>query len=190
MVSGVPLVPFSECKITDFFRSHQMFSQLFFKKKIARKGQGAKRQRFAPWKNFRLFSVDNTAKVGNAKNMTKTCGGIFRVLCRRTWFRKENMGRGAGFRAIIYISRWQKLFLEYAPGALFWPLTYGQRFSQHDCGTHFSSKVSYNAAPRPTPRSLFIRRYAVWDQELYFVVCSRPPFVLLAAEGSITRGRE
>ena len=32
MVSGVPLVPFSECKITDFSHSHQMFSQLFFKK--------------------------------------------------------------------------------------------------------------------------------------------------------------
>ena len=31
-MSGVPLVPFSECKITDFSHSHQMFSQLFFKK--------------------------------------------------------------------------------------------------------------------------------------------------------------
>ena len=37
------------------------------------------------------------AKVGNAKNMAKTCGGIFRVLCRRTWFREENWGRKAGF---------------------------------------------------------------------------------------------
>ena len=32
MVSGVPLVPFSECKITDFSHNHQMFSQLFLKK--------------------------------------------------------------------------------------------------------------------------------------------------------------
>ena len=29
--------------------------------------------------------------------MAKTCGGIFRVLCRRTWFREENWGRKAGF---------------------------------------------------------------------------------------------
>ena len=102
MVSGVPLVPFSECKITDFFHNRQMFSQLFFKKKIARKGQGAKRQRFAPWIFFRLFSVDNTAKVENAKNMAKTCGGIFRVLCRRTWFQKENWERKTVI-ALLYI---------------------------------------------------------------------------------------
>ena len=31
-MSGVPLVPFSECKITDFSHNHQMFSQLFSKK--------------------------------------------------------------------------------------------------------------------------------------------------------------
>ena len=31
-MSGVPLVPCSECKITDFSHSHQMFLQLFFKK--------------------------------------------------------------------------------------------------------------------------------------------------------------
>ena len=31
-MSGVPLVPFSECKITDFSHNRQMFSQLFFKK--------------------------------------------------------------------------------------------------------------------------------------------------------------
>ena len=29
--------------------------------------------------------------------MAKTCGGIFLVLCRRTWFQKGNWGRKAGF---------------------------------------------------------------------------------------------
>ena len=63
-----------------------MFSQLFFKKKLREKDKALKDNALRPEKN-RLFSVDNTAKVGNAKNMAKTCGGIFRVLCRRAWFR-------------------------------------------------------------------------------------------------------
>ena len=78
-----------------------MFSQLFFKKKLREKDKALKDNALRPEKKIRLFSVDNTAKVGNAKNMAKTCGGIFRVLCRRTWFQKGNWGRGARFRAII-----------------------------------------------------------------------------------------
>ena len=79
-----------------------MFSQLFFKKKLREKVKALKDNALRPEKIFQLFAVDNTAKVENAKNMAKTCGGIFRVLCRRTWFRKENMGRGAVF-ALLYI---------------------------------------------------------------------------------------
>ena len=74
-----------------------MFSQLFFKKKLREKDKALKDNALRPEKKFDFFSVDNTAKVGNAKNMAKTCGGFFRVLCRRTWFREENMGRGAVF---------------------------------------------------------------------------------------------
>ena len=102
MVSGVPLVPFSECKITDFFHFHQMFSQLFFKKKLREKDKALKDNALRPEKKIRHFAVDNTAKVGNDKNMAKTCGGIFRVLCRRTWFRKENWERKTVI-ALLYI---------------------------------------------------------------------------------------
>ena len=79
-----------------------MFSQLFFKKKLREKDKALKDNALRPEIFFDFFSVDNTAKVENAKNMAKTCGGIFRVLCRRIWFRKEYMGRGAVF-ALLYI---------------------------------------------------------------------------------------
>ena len=101
-MSGVPLVPFSECKITDFFHSHQMFSQLFFKKKLREKDKALKDNALHLEIFFDFFSVDNTAKVGNDKNMAKTCGGIFQVLCRRTWFRKGNWGRKTVI-ALLYI---------------------------------------------------------------------------------------
>ena len=79
-----------------------MFSQLFFKKKLREKDKALKDNALHLEIFFDFFSVDNTAKVGNAKNMAKTCGGIFRVLCRRAWFREGNMGRGAVF-ALLYI---------------------------------------------------------------------------------------
>ena len=41
---------------------------------------------------------------------------------------KGKYGVRGGFRVIIYISRWQKLFLEYVPGALFWHLLMGRDF--------------------------------------------------------------
>ncbi len=66
-----------------------MFSQLFFKKKLREKDKALKDNALRPEIFFDFFSVDNTAKVGNDKNMAKTCGGIFRVLCRRTWFRRK-----------------------------------------------------------------------------------------------------
>ena len=77
-----------------------MFSQLFFKKKLREKAKALKDNALRPEKKFDFFSVDNTAKVENAKNMAKTCGGIFRVLCRRTWFRKENWERKVGLRGM------------------------------------------------------------------------------------------
>jgi len=55
VVSGVPLVPFSECKITDFFHSHQMFSQLFFKKKLREKDKALKDNALRPEKFFDFF---------------------------------------------------------------------------------------------------------------------------------------
>ena len=76
-----------------------MFSQLFFKKKLREKGKTLKDNALRPEKKS-FFSIDNTAKVGNAKNMAKTCGGIFRVLCRRTWFQKGNWEQKAGLRGM------------------------------------------------------------------------------------------
>ena len=55
MVSGVPLVPFSECKITDFFHNRQMFSQLFFKKKLREKGKALKDNALRPEKISTFF---------------------------------------------------------------------------------------------------------------------------------------
>ena len=55
VVSGVPLVPFSECKITDFFHSRQMFSQLFFKKKLREKDKALKDNALRPEKIFDFF---------------------------------------------------------------------------------------------------------------------------------------
>ena len=175
MVSGVPLVPFSECKITDFFHSHQMFSQLFFKKKLREKDKALKDNALRPEKIFDFFSVDNTAKVGNAKNMAKTCGGIFRVLCRRTWFRKENWERKTVI-ALLYI--WAEL-------------------SQHNCSLHFATKWATMLHPilRQGIR-LFIgttsktRNYILLSTRGRRSCCSRPKVALLAADGSITRGRE
>ena len=116
-----------------------MFSQLFFKKILREKAKALKDNALRPEKFFDFFSVDNTVKVGNDKNMAKTCGGIFRVLCRRTWFREKNWERKTVI-ALLYI--WAEL-------------------SQHNYSLHFSNKMSYNAAPHPTPRYSFIHRYDV-----------------------------
>ena len=146
MVSGVPLVPFSECKITDFFHSHQMFSQLFFKKKLREKDKALKDNALRPEKFFDFFSVDNTAKVGNDKNMAKTCGGIFRVLCRRTWFREENMGRGAVF-ALLYI---------YGQSFLNVTVTLTLRQSELQCCAPSYAKVFvYSSVRRLRPETIF-----------------------------------
>ena len=75
-----------------------MFSRLFFKKKLREKDKALKDNALRPEKKIRLFAADNRAKVENDRNMAKTCGGIFRVLCRRTWFQKKNWGRKAGLR--------------------------------------------------------------------------------------------
>ena len=63
VVSGVPLVPFSECKITDFFHSHQMFSQLFFKKFSRKVAKALHNNALNAEKFFILFSADNKAKL-------------------------------------------------------------------------------------------------------------------------------
>ena len=79
-----------------------MFSQLFFKKKLREKDKALKDNALRPEKFFDFFSVDNTAKVGNDKNMAKIYSGNCWVLCRKTWFRKGNWGRGAVFE-LLYI---------------------------------------------------------------------------------------
>ena len=61
-----------------------MFSQLFFKKYLREKAKALKDNALRPEKIFDFFSVDNMAKVGNAKNMAKIYSGNCWVLCRRT----------------------------------------------------------------------------------------------------------
>ena len=58
-MSGVPLVPFSECKITDFSHSHQMFSQLFFKIFSRDITKALHDNALNAEKIFILFSADN-----------------------------------------------------------------------------------------------------------------------------------
>ena len=100
--------------------------------------------------------------------MAKTCGGIFLVLCRRTWFRKENMGRGAVF-ALLYI---------YGQSFLNVTVALSLRQSELQCGApSYAMIFVYSSVRRLRPETIF-------------VVCSRPKVALLAADGSITRGRE
>ena len=137
-----------------------MFSQLFFKKILHEKAKALKDNALRPEKFFDFFSVDNTAKVGNAKNMAKTCGGIFRVLCRRTWFREENMGRGAVF-ALLYIY-----------GQSFLNVTVALTLRQNElqcCTPSYAKVFVYSSVRRLRPETIFC--------------------CLLAAEGSATRGR-
>ena len=55
-MSGVPFVPFSECKITDFFHNRQIFSQLFFKKNLREKDKALKDNALRPEKNSAFCS--------------------------------------------------------------------------------------------------------------------------------------
>ena len=96
-----------------------MFSQLFFKKNLREKPKALKDNALRPEKIFNFFSVDNTAKVGNAKNMAKTCGGIFSGFMPKNMVSEGKLGAKGCYRVIIYI--WAEL-------------------SQRDCGPHFAAK--------------------------------------------------
>ncbi len=93
--------------------------------------------------------------------MAKTCGGIFRVLCRRTWFRKENWGRKAVI-ALLYIY-----------GQSFLNVTVALTLRQNElqcCTPSYAKVFVYSSIRRLRPETIFC--------------------CLLAADGSITRGRE
>ena len=77
VVSGVPLVPFSECKITDFFHNHQMFSQLFFKKKLREKDKALKDNALRPEKFFDFFRSTTRQRQGTIRIWQKPAAGFF-----------------------------------------------------------------------------------------------------------------
>ena len=93
--------------------------------------------------------------------MAKTCGRIFRILCRRTWFRKENWERKTVI-ALLYIY-----------GQSFLNVTVALTLRQSElqcCAPSYAKVFVYSSVRRLRPETIFC--------------------CLLAADGSITRGRE
>ena len=107
--------------------------------------------------------------------MAKTCGGFFWVLCRRTWFREENWERKTVI-ALLYIY-----------GQSFLNVTVALTLRQSElqcCAPSYAKVFVYSSVRRKTRNNILLSTRG--RRSCY----SRPKVALLAADGSITRGRE